>query len=144
MENDAELNKILNELIRKYMTKEKISLCCKTVYPVGKEVRSEEEIDDLINKCRIVFINFYSPTCPYCELFYPVYISVGSKYKEKAAFIRFNVIYSPEVAWRYNVMATPTTVAIVDGEIVAHIPGYIPENVFDEVVKRILKKASCI
>ncbi len=142
--SDRELDTILDRLVRRYMSREYSIGCCKKIYPVGLEIKSIKEVDELTSNCRIVFINFYSPMCPYCELFYPIYMEVGRKYNGKAVFARFNVTYSPETAWRYNVLMTPTTIALIDKKPSLHLKGYLPREYFEEAVKKVLIETNCI
>ncbi len=141
MEEDRELENI----IRKMLMKRALSrtICCQKTVPAGYEITSRKELEQLISNCRVVFINFYSPLCPYCEMFKPIYLRVARKYSDKAVFARSNTAYSPELAWSFNVMATPTTVALVNGKVVVYIPGYIDEITFNEIVLKTLSKAGC-
>ena len=140
---DRELDAILERMARRYVSR-KTSPCCKKEYPVGYEIKGVEEVSELTSNCRVVFINFYSPMCPYCDLFYPVYMEIGRKYNGNAVFARQNVATNPELAWRYNVLMTPTTIVLVDGKPAYQIQGYIPKEYFEETVKNILVETQCI
>ena len=96
--HDEYLEKILEQLARRISQRAKRK-CCKRIIEVGYEVLNSKELHDVVNACKAVFINFYSLTCPHCEMFKPVFLSVGKKYQDKAAFIRLNVFHVPETAY---------------------------------------------
>lgn len=143
MKLDEDINSILNRLARRYVSKTIPRQCCNMKLPVGYEIRSGREIEELVRDCRILFVNFYSTYCPYCKIFHKVFTEVGRKYRGRAGFIRLNVDYDVETAWKYNVMATPSTIAFVDGKPVTLIPGYVPYETFEVIVQRILREAGC-
>ncbi len=142
---DPEVEKLLRKIMSKTLVSAsaRSSACCIRDYPPGYEIKSEAELEELIKTCKVVFINYYSPVCPYCELFAPIYTKIASKYRGKAVFARVNVAVAPELAWRYYVMATPTTIALYKGKPVQGVPGYIEEEYFEELVKEVLREAGC-
>lgn len=80
---DPEVERIL----RRYMAKLYERPCCSVRVPPGYEVKDRGEYEMLISSCKVAFVMFYGPLCPYCELFEPVFKSVGSRYTDRAAFI---------------------------------------------------------
>ncbi len=141
---DEELNELLERLAHRYISRSLTQPCCREPPPVGLEVRSWNEIQGIMRKCRVLFVNFYSTYCPYCRIFHRVFIDVGRMYRGRAGFVMINVEHDPETAWRYNIMSTPTTIAFIDGEPATMIPGYVPHHVFQSIVERVLEKAGCI
>ena len=143
MEIDEDISAILDKLARKYSSRPIARLCCSMKLPIGYEIRSGREIEELKKNCRVLFVNFYSTYCPYCKIFHKVFIDVGRKYRGRAGFIKLNVDYDIETAWKYNIMSTPSTIAFVDGKPVTLIPGYVPHETFEMIVRRVLSEAGC-
>ncbi|RLG73398.1 MAG: hypothetical protein DRO23_09005 [Thermoprotei archaeon] len=141
--HDEYLEKILEQLARKISRKVERK-CCKRIIEVGYEVLNPRELHNIFNTCKAVFINFHSTTCPHCEMFKPIFLSVGKKYQSKAAFIRLNVLYAPEIAYEYGVLGVPTTIALIDGSVYDRIVGYVPKRFFEDYVKSVLVKAECL
>ena len=141
--HDEYLEKILEQLTRK-ISRRIERKCCKRVIEVGHEILSSSELHGILDICKAVFINFYSTTCPHCEMFKPIFLRVGRKYQDKAAFIRLNVLHAPEVAYEYRVLGVPTTIALIDGLVYDKVIGYVPERFFEEHVKSVLIKAKCL
>ena len=141
--HDEYLEKVLEQLARK-ISRRVERKCCKRVVEVGHEILSPSELHSILSICKAVFINFYSTTCPHCEIFKLIFLRVGRKYQGKAAFIRLNVLYAPEVAYEYGVLGLPTTIALIDGTVYDRVVGYVPERFFEEHVKSVLIKAGCL
>ncbi|RLG84062.1 MAG: hypothetical protein DRO40_02535 [Thermoprotei archaeon] len=145
MREDKDLEEILSRIAMRYYkdVHEGKRECCKSKYPIGYEVLNYNEFVNILNDCRIVFINYYSPYCPYCEMFYPIYVAIGKKYSGRAAFLRVNVYSSPELVYAYNVLSTPTTLCFVDKKLVYSIPGYVPYDTFEKIVSNIINRSKC-
>jgi len=132
------------ELMAMKMYKElnKPSQCCKRVIKAGLEVDSRM-LEDVLKSCRVVLLNFYSTMCPYCELYHPVFVSVGKKYEGKAAFVRMNAYANPEKAMEYGIMNLPSTVVFIDEKPRGLLEGFVKEDVLENVVEKVLKEAGC-
>jgi len=141
-----EIEEILEKLKEKIIleTLSSRSGCCKTK-PSGRpvEVRSLRELQELERGCRVLFIMFYSPTCPYCRAFAPLFAEAAGIYGDKAAFARVNVYELPEAAAMYGVMGVPTTIAVVDGRPVFRLVGLVDPETFEEAILRALERAGC-
>jgi len=144
MAEDTELSKIIEKMVFEKLRKKEEIRCCKKSFRSGIEIYSVKDLDYLTRTCRVVFINFYSPACSYCKLFQPIFSYVGAMFKGKAAFAKANVIKVPEIAWQFDVRGTPTTIALIDGNLKAYIPGFVDETTFTRIVKDILEKAKCM
>ncbi|MCD6301476.1 MAG: thioredoxin family protein, partial [Staphylothermus sp.] len=135
---------ILDKMAEKLVTQVPSGRCCtKPVKCVG-ELHSLDELMEALNTCRIVVVNFYSTYCPYCQAFHPIFDHVASKYCGNAGFHRLNIDYSPETAWRLNIMGTPTTLIFIDGKIADVIYGYTYLDILEKRVIAALSKANCI
>ncbi|WFO74989.1 thioredoxin family protein [Desulfurococcaceae archaeon MEX13E-LK6-19] len=144
MYGDEELSSILDKKLEEILKRRSVSVCCSKVYEGVIEITGIKELEEAINTCRTVFVNFYSITCPYCEMFHPIFSEVAKKFIGKALFARVNVSYNPELAYIYNIMATPTTLVFIDGKPVLSIPGYVPYDVFLNIVEKALRRTNCL
>ena len=141
---DTELSKILEKMVFETLRRKEEIQCCKRRIRGEIEIYSTRDLDYLIRTCKVVFVNFYSPTCSYCKLFQPIFSHVGAMFGEKAVFAKANVLNVPEVAWQFDIRGTPTTIALVNGNLKAYIPGFIDEQTFIRIVRDVLKKAKCM
>jgi len=141
---DVELSKIIEKMVSETLRKKEEMRCCKKPFKGEVEIYSPKDLEYLMRNCKVIFVNFYSPTCGYCKLFQPVFSHVGAMFEEKAAFAKANVMNVPEIAWQFDVRGTPTTIALVNGDLKAYIPGFVDEQTFIHIVRDILKKAKCM
>ncbi len=142
--NDVELSRIIEKMLSETIKKKETTKCCKRVFEGEVEIYRLEELENLLETCKVVFINFYSPACGYCKMFQPVFTHVGDMFRGNAVFAKVNVMHAPEVAWYFNVRGTPTTIALIEGRVEAFIPGYVNIQTFTNIVKKLLEKAKCL
>lgn len=143
--SESELKTLLDQMAEKIIRERNTAKdCCQMKIKAGYEISSIEDLEDIMKNCKVVFINFYSPVCPHCIMFDEVFLSIGEKYKEKAAFVKSNVFYSSNIAYMFNVLGTPTTIALIHSSVYDRIVGYVPPTVFEAFVRRTLSKANCL
>lgn len=143
MMEDHELTRILEKLAEKYMSQKVSSKCCDLKLPVVYEPKSPIELEEIIDRCRLVVVNFYSTNCPYCIVFHRIYNVLAKRYYGRAVFLRYNVEYDPSIAWNYNVTSTPTTIIFVDRNVSRFIPGYVPLELFENILLNEIRKTKC-
>jgi len=146
-EFDNDVNEIIGRMVEEFTAvrdRGTAGGCCPVRPRPGASLSSIEELEKLLRDCRVVFLNLYSPMCPYCELFQPIFTRVGSKYLGAAAFVKIDVWRFPEVAWSLGISSTPATVVFVDGRPVDALVGYVPPHVFEHFVLRILRRSRCL
>jgi len=100
---------------------------------------TDSNIDEILGKNRIVFIDCWAPWCAPCHIYEPIYKKIAEKYKDKAVFGRLNVDENPKTADKYNVMNIPTTLIFVNGKLVDQIVGAVEEEMLEEYVKKYVK-----
>ena len=106
------------------------------------EVETMEELMEYIENCGAVILTFYTPTCPYCRAFKPVYAMVSEEYP-RLPFLRVNAWILPEAAQLFGVMGVPMTIGIARGRPTAVIYGYAEPDMVEELVERTTREASC-
>ncbi len=144
MELDENAKKIIDSMAKEIAERSVKALrCCRERYEVGMDV-DPVLLNRVIANCRVVFLAMYSPVCPYCELFYPIFVEVGRKYSSYAAFVRMNAYKHPEIAMSLGVETLPSTAVIIDGVPRELLVGYIDGPTFESIVVETLRKAGCI
>jgi thioredoxin 1 len=120
-----EIAKRLEEKAEKIVKKEDVTITI-----------TDSNIDEILGKNRIVFIDCWAPWCAPCHIYEPIYKKIAEKYKNKAVFGRLNVDENPKTADKYNVMNIPTTLIFVNGKLVDQIVGAVEEEMLEEYVKK--------
>lgn len=107
------------------------------------EVGSMKELLDYIQGCRGALVTFYSPTCPYCRAFAPIYAEAAEAYGDRLPFLRVNTWSLPEAAEMFGVMGVPMTFGIARGRVVGAIYGYAGPEAVEGLVHKVLEEAGC-
>ncbi len=117
--------------------------CCRYASREPLEVSDYRLLERILSECRAAAVTFYSPTCPYCRAFAPIYAEAARVYGDRMPFVRVNVYESPEAAWAFQVMGVPATVVFARGRPVARLYGLVGPEELEEAVLRALREASC-
>jgi len=135
----------VERLLKKYMAKlyERSRPCCTVRIPPGYIVRSREEYERITSSCKVAFVMFYGELCPYCEIFDPIFKSVGSRYSDRAAFVKANAEYFIDVVYDLGIATTPAVVVYVNSSPIGVYLGYMTPRQFEEIVKENLANAGC-
>ncbi|MEM1619215.1 MAG: thioredoxin family protein [Fervidicoccaceae archaeon] len=149
---DRELEELLERLARETFSgpprelEELEEQCCSPglLGPTVIEATRSSELRRILRGCRVVVVTFYTPDCPYCYFFEPVFARVASEYKGRAAFVRVNAAEAPLIAQQMMVLSVPQTVLFVDGRMAMRIPGPVDEDSLSHVVREHLKTVGCI
>ncbi|QKQ99289.1 thioredoxin [Metallosphaera tengchongensis] len=99
---------------------------------------TDDNIQDLLSKNRIVVIDFWAQWCAPCHLYEPVFKRVASRYSGKALFGRVNVDENPKIADAYGIMNIPTTLIIVEGKVADTLVGAVDEETLESSLKKYL------
>ncbi|MEM4077099.1 MAG: thioredoxin, partial [Metallosphaera sp.] len=97
---------------------------------------TDNNIDELLSKNKVVIVDFWAPWCAPCHLYEPVFKRVASKYDNVALFGRLNVDENPKTADKFGVMNIPTTLVFVDGELKETLVGAVDEETLEQAVKK--------
>jgi len=143
---DAELRELIARMkLRMLEDLSSSRRCCrlgKRLEP-GQDLLEARDLADILSKCRVAVVMFYSPTCPYCRALTPIFLMMASEYGDKAAFIRVNVYRYPQLASYFNVMGVPTVLLFAGGRPVTGFSGLVDPDSFENIVKETLSKAGC-
>jgi len=79
----------------------------------------------VINSSKPTLVKFYANNCPACITMAPHYKKVAQEFGNKIRYAQINVNTFPNIARKYYIAATPTTVLFKNGkEIDRAIGGY--------------------
>jgi thioredoxin-like negative regulator of GroEL len=107
------------------------------------KVESMEELLSYIKSCGAALVTFYSPACPYCRAFEPIYAEAAHNYGKLLPFLRVNTWTLPEAAYMFGVMGVPMTIGITRGEPAAVLYGYGDYDEILQLIEETLKRAGC-
>ncbi|BCU70781.1 thioredoxin [Stygiolobus caldivivus] len=128
----SELDELVKELSKKLEEKAK-----NVINPQDVTVTiTDSNIDDILSKNNVVFIDCWAPWCAPCHLYEPIFKKIADKYKDKATFGRLNVDENPKTADKYGVMNIPTTLIFVNGKLADQIIGAVEEEMLEDYVRK--------
>jgi len=81
---------------------------------------------------------FFGKTCPYCAAFDSIFRLVGERYRHMANFVKADIEEFYHIAAPLGIMATPTTVAFINGAPVEAAPGFMTALQFRTFVESVL------
>ncbi|AHC51723.1 thioredoxin [Sulfolobus acidocaldarius SUSAZ] len=130
--DENELNQLINDISRKLEEKAK-----NVIQSEDPTVQiNDGNIDEIISKNNVVFVDCWAPWCGPCHLYEPVFKRVALKYKGKAVFGRLNVDDNANSADKFGVLNIPTTLIFVGGKLVDQVVGAVEEEILEEYVKK--------
>jgi len=132
---DYELKRIKERKLRELMkeVKEKNRLSGQVIH------LTDSNFNDVINKNRLVLVDFYADWCMPCRMMAPVVEELAKELAGKVLVGKINVDENPATADRFQVFSIPTLVIIKSGREVDRIIGFIPKSQVEARIKRHLE-----
>ncbi len=130
-------------LLESFNKKRILKECCSIPRKEPLQATTLEELDKILKSCKLALIFFTSPTCPYCRMFEPVFEEAASLLGDRMAFIRIDTYYSPELAYIFGIMGTPTIIAVRRGKEIDRIVGLPPIEYIEELLEKMLESENC-
>ncbi|MBT8398479.1 MAG: thioredoxin family protein [Gemmatimonadetes bacterium] len=103
-----------------------------TVY----DITTEADLGKVLEESDTVIIDFWSPVCPPCKAFAPIFEEAAGRHPD-VAFCRVNTRDEEELSGAFEVEHIPTLVAIRDRVLVASQPGYLQGEQMDDLLRQI-------
>ncbi len=103
----------------------------------------KDNFDQLLNKYKVVVVEFSAPWCNPCKAYTPVFKRVARKLmnpEKGIVFVYLDTDKAPEIADRYSVENIPTTIIFVNGHVADVIIGATQESKLEERVNNIVKE----
>ncbi len=85
-----------------------------------------------------VLVYFWAVWCGPCKAIAPVVDSLATAYAGKLKVAKVNVDDNGATPSRYGIRGIPTLLLFKDGKVADQIVGYVPQNVIEEKVQRLL------
>jgi len=93
-----------------------------------------EKFDEVINKEKLVLIDFWATWCAPCRMLAPVIEKIADQYEGKLVVGKVDIDEQQELAIRYGIQSIPTVVLFKDGKVVAKEIGVKPLKSFTSLL----------
>ena len=88
---------------------------------------NELNFEDLVlNSDEKVVVDFYTPTCPPCQLMAPVVDAIAEELSGKVKVVKVDASENHSLSEKYGVNSVPTFIMIEEGEVKKSRSGVIP------------------
>src|ERR1700758_2060940 len=100
---------------------------------------TDESFDrDVLKSEQPVLVDFWAAWCGPCKALSPIVDSVAATYAGKLKVAKVNVDQNGATPSRYGVRGIPALFLFKGGKVADQIVGYVPQNVIEEKIQRIL------
>ena len=99
---------------------------------------TSSEIEALVLKGGITFVDFWAAWCGPCRSFAPVFEKASDTYPE-ITFAKVDTDSESEIAAAASITSIPTLMAFRDGILVFRQPGALPAAAFEELIQNVMK-----
>ncbi|HWT66387.1 MAG TPA: thioredoxin [Terracidiphilus sp.] len=93
---------------------------------------------EVLKSSQPVLVDFWAVWCGPCKAIAPVVDSLATAYAGKLKVAKVNVDENGATPSRYGVRGIPTLLFFKDGKVADQVVGYVPQNVIEEKVQRLL------
>ena len=94
--------------------------------------------DEVLKAELPVVVEFFSPTCPYCQQLTPIFQKLSGEYIQKMKFGMVDTSKNSEIATGYGVMGVPTLKFFCAGRPIYEIVGLRSEKELREELEKVL------
>ncbi|MCK5627177.1 MAG: thioredoxin family protein [Candidatus Bathyarchaeia archaeon] len=94
--------------------------------------------DEVLKAELPVVVEFFSPTCPYCQQLTPIFQKLSGEYIQKMKFGMVDTSKNSEIASGYGVMGVPTLKFFCAGRPIYEIVGLRSEKELREELEKAL------
>ncbi|HOV22622.1 MAG TPA: thioredoxin [bacterium] len=100
---------------------------------------TNDNFDNFLKEKEFVIVDFWAPWCMPCRMVSPIIENLSKKYEGKISFGKLNVDQQQDIAVKFGIMSIPTIIIFQNGKEVDRIIGAMPEEMFEERIKGVLK-----
>ncbi|MDD2496427.1 MAG: thioredoxin [Tissierellia bacterium] len=93
-----------------------------------------KQFDEVINKEKLVLIDFWATWCAPCRMLAPVIEKIAEQYDGKLVVGKVDIDEQQELAIRYGIQSIPTVILFKDGKVVAKEIGVKPLKAFTSLL----------
>ena len=104
----------------------------------GADVKSDQF------KGKVVVLDFWATWCGPCKAIGPTVDAVAAKYAGQLKVTKVNVDQNGATPSRYGIRGIPALLLFKGGKVVDQIVGYVPQDVIEEKVQRLVAPAGAV
>ncbi len=97
------------------------------------KIVTEKNIEEILDKNQIIFLDFWASWCEPCKVFAPIYERVATAHPD-IFFGKVNTENELLLSSDFNIRSIPTLVILKEGTIIFSESGVIPEYVMTNIV----------
>lgn len=102
------------------------------------EVNDANFDEEVLRSEQPVLVDFWAAWCGPCKAIGPAVDGVAQNYAGKLKVTKVNVDANGATPMRYGIRGIPALLFFKDGKVADQIVGYVPQDVIEEKVKRLL------
>jgi thioredoxin 1 len=102
------------------------------------EVNDANFEEEVLRSEQPVLVDFWAAWCGPCKAIGPAVDGVAQNYAGKLKVTKVNVDSNGATPMRYGIRGIPALLFFKDGKVADQIVGYVPQDVIEEKVKRLL------
>jgi thioredoxin 1 len=98
---------------------------------------------EVIKRENPIIVEFYSPGCPHCKKFKPIFEKLAESFDTEIDFARFDVMKSEsdrQFVYNHGIHGVPTTEVYYEGRHIGNIVGYHPLDRTEKIITDFLEK----
>lgn len=103
------------------------------------EVTSTNWRDEVLKADLPVVVEFYTPTCPFCQRLTPIFKKLSGEFSGKMKFAMVNAAENSDIASGYGVMGVPTLKFFCSGRPIYEVVGLRSEDELRQEFSRVLE-----
>ena len=93
---------------------------------------------EVLKSDKVVLVDFWAGWCGPCKMIAPAVDAVAESYAGKLKVTKVNVDQNGATPSRYGIRGIPALLFFKDGKVADQIVGYVPQDVIEEKVQRLL------
>ena len=106
------------------------------------EVTDASFDQEVLKSEQVVLVDFWAGWCGPCKMIAPAVDSVATTYAGKLKVTKVNVDQNGATPSRYGIRGIPALLFFKDGKVADQIVGYVPQDVIEQKVQRLLAQTA--
>lgn len=106
------------------------------------EVTDANFDQEVLKSEQVVLVDFWAGWCGPCKMIGPAVDSIAAAYAGKLKVTKVNVDQNGATPSRYGIRGIPALLFFKDGKVADQIVGYVPQDVIEQKVQRLLAQTA--